>query len=85
MTSPVKLKLTNGAGQSIVPVGWKSPLRDGLKPKTLQQVVVETDEGPLRVGPAMIPDAAAAFCAATAKAVLAGKLKGWGMPQLVTL
>lgn len=84
MRSPMKVSLVNSAGHAM-PKGWKSPLRDGLAPKRLQQVVVETDKGPLRVGPAMLPDYAAEFCAATAKAVLAGKLKGWGMPQLITL
>lgn len=83
--SPVKLSLLSSASGVPMPQGWKSPLREAGERKKLYQVVVETDAGPLRIGPAMIKDATDAFCQATAKAVLSGAVKGWGMPQIVCI
>jgi hypothetical protein len=87
--SPLKHTLTVGGGDVIVPNGWKSPLREhtgtGSKKKVLYQVVVETAEGPLRIGPAMVQSWADEFCAATAKAITQGKIHGWGMPQTIAI
>ena len=83
--APMKVNLVNSVSGRAMPAGWRSPMRDADGRKKLYQVVVETEAGPLRIGPAMIKDATGAFCEATAKAIVSGRVKGWGMPQIVCI
>lgn len=85
MARPLTLSLLNSAGENTLPSGWKSPLREGGKPKKLYQCVVETKDGPLRVGPAMIPDVTQHLCEELGKAIAGGKIHGWGMPQIICI
>lgn len=82
----MKATLVNSSGSPLppMPVGWKSPMRnaDGTV-KPLYQCVVETAEGPLKVGPARIKDHTSQFAHALTLAIRAGKISGWGSPTVI--
>ena len=85
MARPLTLELMTSTGPApLAPKGWQSPMRekDGTV-KPLYQCVVETAEGPMKVGPARIKDQTSLFAHALSLAIKAGKINGWGSPTII--